>query len=483
MNSWVDGTAHASSSLRGEVKGHRRGQIMIMFAFGFVALVGFAALAADMGMILMTRRSYQKIADTCAVVGAQATLASARATSCAVTNNVSTGVTVNKPPSTGLYQGDDEFVEVIINRNVQTMFMRALGMQTVPIEVRAVAHNRRTYDFGVMGLQPGVEAVKSAGGSSSNIIGNACSAGDFKVSGNLNINGYAIANGTLSGSPTSYGIESGPGSYLCADPAYPLPSPLPVAQSLPIPGSPLSISGALCVSPITIAPPASARIRIQCPSNVTVQVSGPRIDVDIQGSNHAAVQFMPSALNPSNATFQSVSIQGDGPVSLAPGWYDTIRSTSGPDITLQAGLYLINSSYDQSGSGSLTGTNVSIISGRQFEATGSGPVTLSCCASTMSNNVLIYHYGNTIPGSPWTVGSDPNAVNLMGNNSTRTITGNIYSPLTAPCNTPCVQIGGNAATMTINGQVAAPVVEMNGTGLQLTFTGAGTQLGDSYLAE
>jgi len=440
------------------------------------------ALATDLGLLFTTRRSYQKIADTCAVVGAQSTAAIARATVCATTNNIPTGVTVNSPPTSGLYQGNSEYVEVIINRAAATMFMRALGIQSVPIEVRGVAHNRRAYDFGVMGLQPGVEAVKSAGGSSSQINGNMCSAGDFKVSGTLNVAGYAIANDSFSGMPTSYGTEAGLGSYPCADPAYPLPSPVPTPQTLPLPGSPLSISGALCASPVTIAPPSAARIRINCPSNVTVQVAGPRVEVDIQGSNHAPVQLMPSLPTPSNATFQTVTIQGDGPVSLAPGWYDTIRSTSGPNITLQSGLFLINSSYDQAGSGSLTGSGVSFVIGHEFEKTGSGAVNLSCCASEMQNNILLYHTGNTLSNSPWTA-SDTNAVDISGDNTTIQLTGNIYSPLSASCDDPCVQVGGASSTMTISGQVAASTVKINGTGLQLTFSGTGTQLGRSYLAE
>jgi len=191
---------------------------------------------------------------------------------------------------------------------------------------------------------------------------------------------------------------------------------------------------------------------------------------------------MPSLPTPSNATFQTVTIQGDGPVSLAPGWYDTIRSTSGPNITLQSGLFLINSSYDQAGSGSLTGSGVSFVIGHEFEKTGSGAVNLSCCASEMQNNILLYHTGNTLSNSPWTA-SDTNAVDISGDNTTIQLTGNIYSPLSAACDDPCVQVGGASSTMTISGQVAASTVKINGTGLQLTFSGTGTQLGRSYLAE
>ena len=199
--------------------------------------------------------------------------------------------------------------------------------------------------------------------------------------------------------------------------------------------------------------------------------------MDIKGSNNARVEFLPSG-SPSNATFQNVSIQGNGAISLAPGWYDTISSTSGPDITFQSGLYMINSSYDQSGSGAQTGSNVSIVAGHQFEATGSGPVNLSCCATEMQHNVLLYHTGANLPGMPsgWGSGNPPNAMDLMGNSSARSFTGNIYSPLSAPCDSPCIQIGGNATSFTISGQVAAPTIEINGTGNTVTFSDNGDSL-------
>jgi len=446
---------------------------MIMFAFGVVAMIGCVAMVVDLGMFMTTRRNYQKIADTCASVGAQSATPAGRAASCITTNNIPDGATVNVPPSKGVYQGNNEYVEVLIDRNVPTVFMRVLGIQNIPIGVRAVAWSKRNLDFGVMGLQPGVDAVRSAGGSNSQINGNACSAGDFKVSGTLNVNGYTVANGSFSGTPNSLGSESGARSAPCEDPGYPLPT-LPTPQSLPSPGSVVDVT---CVSPITNVPASTARIRISCPANVTVRVSGPRLSVDIKGSNNARVDFLPAG-SPSNATFQDVSIQGSGPVLLAPGWYDTISSTSGPDITLQSGLYMINSSYDQSGSGALTGSNVSVVAGHQFEATGSGPVNLSCCATEMQHNVLLYHTGANLPGMPsgWGSGNPPNAMDLMGNSSARSFTGNIYSPLSAPCDSPCIQIGGNATSFTISGQVAAPTIEINGTGNTVTFSGNGDSL-------
>ena len=471
---WCGDTVAATMARIGiEPKRRDRGQIMILFAFALIPIIGFTGLVVDLGLLMTARRSYQKIADTCAVTGAQSAITpKVRAESCITTNNIATGdFTVNVPPSAGAYQGILGDVEVKINRNFPTMFMRAFGVGTVPIGVRAVAHSKTDWEYGIMGLKPGVEAVKSAGTSNAQINGSACSAGDFKVAGNLNITGVAVANGSFSGTPNSGGNYSGPGSDPCEDPAYPLPAPLPIPQAAPGPPNNITVNGAACISPITTVP-AGRNVTINCGPTVTVQVAGPRDSVTISGPNSAQVEFMASG-SPSNARFQDVDIKGSGLVTLAPGWYDTIRSTAGPDIQMAPGLYMINSEYDQAGDGKLTGSGVSIIVGHEFSKTGGGDVNLSCCASGMQNNVLIYHLGVQLPGSPWNITSSPtppNAVNIMGNNSMVTLNGNIYSPLSAPCDDPCVQFGGNSTAMAINGQVVAPTVGINGTGLTLTFT-------------
>src|SRR6266540_415405 len=178
-------------------KRRERGQVIVLFAFGLVALVGCVGLVVDLGLAMTNRRSYQKIADTCAVVGAQSGVnPQTRAESCLTTNKIPAGeFVVSVPPVTGAHKGIAGDVEVTINRNAPTMFMRALGIGSVPIAVRAVAQSKIDWEYGIMGLQSGVQGVKTAGTSKALVNGNACSAGDFKVGGNLDINGVAVANG------------------------------------------------------------------------------------------------------------------------------------------------------------------------------------------------------------------------------------------------------------------------------------------------
>ena len=88
MRSLADRLQRPNRWLMDQFGSRQRGQIMVMFAFGFVALVACLALVTDLGVLFTTRRSWQKIADTCAVVGAQSATASPRALACTVSNNV-----------------------------------------------------------------------------------------------------------------------------------------------------------------------------------------------------------------------------------------------------------------------------------------------------------------------------------------------------------------------------------------------------------
>ncbi len=54
------------------------------------------------------------------------------------TNNNST-INVNRPPSSGTFAGDSNFVEVVVNNNASNFFMRALGYDYTQVSARAVA--------------------------------------------------------------------------------------------------------------------------------------------------------------------------------------------------------------------------------------------------------------------------------------------------------------------------------------------------------
>ena len=65
MSRWIE-TAALEIKNRFAPRGRAPGQLMIMFAFGIVSMIGCLAMVVDVGMLMNTRRGYQKIADTCA---------------------------------------------------------------------------------------------------------------------------------------------------------------------------------------------------------------------------------------------------------------------------------------------------------------------------------------------------------------------------------------------------------------------------------
>jgi hypothetical protein len=114
------------------------------------AMLGFLALALDVGLFLRSQRNMQIAADAAATAGAlnylyyaDATLARNAARDASKSNQFEHGVggtdvTVNVPPLSGPNQKNG-FVEAIISKPVPTVLMRMFGHDAVTVAVRAVA--------------------------------------------------------------------------------------------------------------------------------------------------------------------------------------------------------------------------------------------------------------------------------------------------------------------------------------------------------
>jgi Flp pilus assembly protein TadG len=134
----------------GKDQGREEGYALLMVAFGMAVLMGFMALAIDIGMLFRAQRHLQTVADAAATAGAldysntaSSTYAIAAAQSAATSNGVTDGsggavVTVNTP-ATGGYHTATGTVEVIATQPNPTQFLRALGINTMNITSRAVA--------------------------------------------------------------------------------------------------------------------------------------------------------------------------------------------------------------------------------------------------------------------------------------------------------------------------------------------------------
>jgi hypothetical protein len=179
-----------------------RGQVLVVFAGGLIALIAIGALVIDIGFAFMTRRMEQNVADPAAIAAARlipavnAGMATVdgdmRRSACAIARqnglfrNASddggctdandpdgTRLRVYFPPTAnaGTFAGRPGFVEVVIDRVNATILARALGINTIGVASSAVAafSDGDSNNNSLIALDPrGCSGANSAG----NITGN-----------------------------------------------------------------------------------------------------------------------------------------------------------------------------------------------------------------------------------------------------------------------------------------------------------------------
>ena len=155
-----------------------RGQILVLFAGAAAALLIVAALAFDVGMMLVERRDQQNAADAAALAGARYVLTSANysgdcasapggnqavqaACDLAAANgftdtNDNLDVQVRIPPLHGRFRGFPGFVEVQIQGTKGSVFGGIIGRAAWPVGTMAVAANQSnlTFQFAMLALNP-----------------------------------------------------------------------------------------------------------------------------------------------------------------------------------------------------------------------------------------------------------------------------------------------------------------------------------------
>src|SRR4051812_5789503 len=125
-----------------------------------------AAVAFDVGMMLVERRDEQNAADAASLAGARYVLtdpvkAEAAARKVAQVNGFDDAdpnevVTVHIPPIHGRYVAFPGFIEVDIQGNRASIFGGIIGRSQWPVSSMAVATNRQdlTFPFSMMALNP-----------------------------------------------------------------------------------------------------------------------------------------------------------------------------------------------------------------------------------------------------------------------------------------------------------------------------------------
>ncbi|HEU4982155.1 MAG TPA: pilus assembly protein TadG-related protein [Acidobacteriaceae bacterium] len=135
--------------------GDESGQTLVMVALSMAVLLGFAAFATDIGVMLRAKRQVQSAADSAAIAAAwglsEGSGAVARGTAAATANGYTQGtsadgyattVDIESTPIDGQFAGQSGYVEAIITQQVPTFFMHMFGRDSATVAARAVATDK-----------------------------------------------------------------------------------------------------------------------------------------------------------------------------------------------------------------------------------------------------------------------------------------------------------------------------------------------------
>lgn len=137
-----------------QLRSRQRGAVLVAYAAMIIGLTGFAGLAVDVGYLQYSKRRIQAAADA-AAMGALRELElgdtdlSAAGQNDASLNGFTNGqssttVTINNPPASGSFTGEDTAVQAIVTRAIPTFFMRLFGQNSVMISAQAVSQTSTT---------------------------------------------------------------------------------------------------------------------------------------------------------------------------------------------------------------------------------------------------------------------------------------------------------------------------------------------------
>ena len=451
-------------------RSNERGQILVMFGGGLIALLIIAALAFDVGMMLVERRDEQNAADAAALAGARylpttgvdTVAAEAAARSIALQNGFedadpSEVVNVYIPPIHGVYAGFPGFIEVQIEGTRPSIFGGIIDRAAWPIGVMAVATNAQhlSFPFSMLALNPtACRAISVTGGGiveayaniQSNSSGEDC-AGDPE--------GFARTGGStidvIAPDATCRVVgelkDEGSGSMTCtkAEKSFALPDPL---QTLPAPTKPPLAPAMLYVGSET-APTEPPK---HCPGRTGTDA--------------------PNETSPTLCKLGSpAGTYKDLEWILYPGLYPGgLEISSGTTAYLMPGIYWIG------GGGIDVGGGASIISIEE-EADG----TPNVADATWGGGVLIYN--SKLPaaaGGPVVLNSSSANMQLKPHNVPDTNPDYIYNDIVFFQDrtlTTSITLNGSSSTTEVMGIIYVPggQVKLNGSG--------GTLIVDQIIAD
>ncbi len=471
------------SRFRGD-RSDERGQVLVLFAGGLVALLLVAALAFDVGSMLVQRRDEQNAADAAALAGARFVLADAVAAEAAAREiaringyedaDPNEYVNVHMPAIHGRYVGLPGFIEVEVGSTRPSIFGGVIGRTTWATGAMAVATNSQdlTFPFSMLALNPTeCKAIAVSGGGvveayenvQSNSNGSGCAPADpvgFSRTGGATINVVApSATCRVVGEFQDNG--SGPPiTCTIVENSFALPDPL---RNLPDPVKPALAAPMVYAGTASPAPPTPAN----CPGSVT----------DPPSEAVAALCKIPAGGGSANV-----------PWILYPGLYPGgLQVDKGRTAYLMPGIYWIGGrGVDIGGGGSIvtigtetdatadvntnpcaTATTLDALCGgvmffnSKLPAASGGPFILNSSGATMKLASLDLPTGD--PDAIYnhiTIFQDrtlTNPVTLNGSSSFTMVEGIVYVPAAQ------IKLNGNGGTLILD-QVIGDTYDINGNG-------------------
>jgi hypothetical protein len=361
------------------------GSVAILAAFSLPVLLGLTGVAAETAVWFELKRRAQNAADSAAVAGAIQRArgdttnvlksATRAATQNGFTNGVSdTTVSINHPPSSGAYAGQQDAVEAIVTRQFSPLISKLFRNGNITIYARAVAEVKVVGTACVLSLNP--TATNALYFQGSTIVDNS---------------GCVVAsNSTANNSVTMSG-----NSTLSAQSVW-------SAGGFNTPND---------ISQLTLAQPAKTNMWA--------------LDDPYAGVN------IPTLLPPCQG---APSIPSNTPTSIAPGRFCGVNLAFGSQsiVSMQAGTYYIDSyggttKFDVRAGAQLSGSGVTIVlmdslaptTPATIEINGGAQVNLSAASSGNFNGILIYQDR---------AATNLTQTNLLNGGADMSLTGAVYIP-------------------------------------------------------
>ena len=400
----------------------RRGAMLALVGLSMIGVMGMMAVAIDVGSLQRQRRIAQTAADAGAMAGASEIqrgrfdLVNASALAETTRNGFTTGadgvtVTVANGPVSGYYIGNARYVEVVVQRNVPSLFASLLGINSAVVRTRGVAGVDAPSSSCIYTLNPSAEKALHVSGSTSE----------------LEVGCGAVVNSTNSKAVL---IES----------------------SGTLETSSLAVTGGIDDSGGNVVVSGSKASGVPPSPNPLGYLQMPAFDLD-------------------RCDYTGTKIDTYGVTTvLNPGIYcGGIEITSNGTAFLNPGLYILRGGGLKMSGGSITGTEVTFINTNARVADGGADkfgkiemgsqssATLSAMTTGSLANILFYQ--DPAAGKPGDVYQ-----NVIASGSNAVFTGTLYFP------TQPIELGASGSTTTVNGAVVASTVSVT-SGSKVIVTG------------